>query len=305
MTSHRNVSPLPPTRDLTKGTYSFYEYVRLLSLDVVFGALSMMYLFVYCSGYPISWPNYLVLGLTVWLIYTLDHLWDAYKIPHEAHTPRHLFHQKYFLPLAGVWIFILTLNSVCAFWFLDPKTLYYGFVVSVLVSLHFLLGAIEGLRSVLFFQKETRIALVYTLGVSTAPFSLVLPQLGHSPELWLLAMLCFCLAWANLLIISHYEHEIDTQDAHVSMVRSLGLAKSQKLIRVIFGIFGALMLFAFYFNPLRHWIALLCLLLMGFILFRVFQGGAYFLRRENYRAWSDAIFYLPALLVFLGNGSGF
>ncbi|MEZ5145535.1 MAG: hypothetical protein R2759_00215 [Bacteroidales bacterium] len=37
-----------------------------------------------------------ILPIAVWVVYTSDHLVDAYRLKEKAHTPRHLFHHQNF-----------------------------------------------------------------------------------------------------------------------------------------------------------------------------------------------------------------
>jgi hypothetical protein len=48
---------------------------------------------------------YILLGMAVWCIYTLDHLWDAKSISGKASTKRHVFTKNIFLHYCyyGLW----------------------------------------------------------------------------------------------------------------------------------------------------------------------------------------------------------
>lgn len=247
--------------------FKVYFYFRILSLDIVFGAGAMLYFFAYSQAVYPSFYYYFSLGMAVWLIYTLDHLLDAYRIPHVAHTPRHRFHQKYFYPLGAIWGVGFIAALLATFHYLSPNTLYYGIGVSLLVALHFALGLVEQLQNALFFQKETRIALVYTLGVSVAPFSL--GGFVLDTQWLLLGGQVFLLALVNLLIISWYELESDEQDQHVSMVRSLGKKKIKKIMQGLLVGQATLALLSIFILDERGKIASFILILMMLTLYWV------------------------------------
>lgn len=46
--------------------------------------------------FAMPWSWYVVLPLAVWVIYTGDHLLDAYRLQDQASTPRHRFHHRHF-----------------------------------------------------------------------------------------------------------------------------------------------------------------------------------------------------------------
>src|SRR5688572_15677356 len=79
-----------------KAVKSLYQYVNILSLDVVAGAVICSLFFARIFNLMVSQYGLAALALTVWIIYTIDHLRDAKTIRKVASTDRHRFHQKYF-----------------------------------------------------------------------------------------------------------------------------------------------------------------------------------------------------------------
>ena len=86
-----------------------YKYLQILSIDVCLGACISCWMIAHYLEVSLSFWTYAVLACTVWLIYTADHLLDAYKISKQlkekATTDRHIFHQHYFKPIVGVAFF--------------------------------------------------------------------------------------------------------------------------------------------------------------------------------------------------------
>jgi hypothetical protein len=72
--------------------------MNILSLDVVAGAVAGALFFGEILQVQLSFSVLTALGLTVWIIYTLDHLRDAKQILNVASTDRHRFHQEHFKP---------------------------------------------------------------------------------------------------------------------------------------------------------------------------------------------------------------
>ena len=61
----------------------FYQYINILSLDIAAGAVISAVFFAQIFNVQIKPYGLLALGLTVWIIYTVDHLRDAKKIKHQ------------------------------------------------------------------------------------------------------------------------------------------------------------------------------------------------------------------------------
>ena|SRR5688572_29933788 len=95
--------------------FQFYQYVNILSLDVAAGAVISALFFAQIFNVQIKPYGLLALGLTVWIIYTADHLRDAKKIKHRASTQRHRFHQQYFCSLTVFVGSAILLDAVTIF----------------------------------------------------------------------------------------------------------------------------------------------------------------------------------------------
>src|SRR5690606_21598184 len=99
----------------------FYDYLQVLSIDIVIGACAGMLFFDRLIGADLRPLLYLLLALAVWCIYTFDHLLDARQIKKAASTPRHAFHQKHFKTLASLLVILGILGLGMAFYFLKIK----------------------------------------------------------------------------------------------------------------------------------------------------------------------------------------
>src|SRR5690606_1730538 len=94
-----------------KGAIKAYQYVNILSLDVAAGAVIGSAFFAHLFGAHVAPIVYVALALTVWVVYTLDHLRDARSIPGVAATDRHRFHQQYFKVLMGLVLLITAIDA--------------------------------------------------------------------------------------------------------------------------------------------------------------------------------------------------
>lgn len=291
--------------------YQFYQwlkqchqFLRILSLDVVLGAVAQAYLWAYLLQVSIPKEVYLALGLSVWLIYTLDHLLDAYKIPHRAHTARHRFHQNYFYPLAVIWC----LAALLGLWLairLPIRLWMYGGGMLCLVGLHFILSfSVNPSKNLLLFQKETRIALFYSLGVGLGAWSIGQDAIAYPKLCWGFGLV-FGLAWFNLLLISYHEADTDSKDKHNSIAGDLGLIKLHNLIRRLSFALASMLCLGIFILKKEEYLVWLIFGLMWLTLELVRHFHIYFAERERYRAWSDLVFLYPYGIYFLTNGTGF
>ncbi len=275
---------------------AFLRLVRVLSLDVVLGALAsgVLVLFLLDSKMPMIW--WLALPVSVWVIYSADHLLDAYRLGDRAHTDRHLFHHRYFFPLGLVWLFLLLLCAVVMPFFMPQRLIFFGFGMGGLVLLHlFLVWVIGGTTSRLL-QKELGVGLIYCLGIWGGPF------VYHQSWPTQVEALCFVqflsLALMNLLIFSRYEANTDALDGHTSFARAIGEKNVIGMIRILMLlILSILVLLLLARTSTRLIGAEGVILAMGAVLLWINEAPKRFHLEDSYRKWGDGVFLFPFLLL--------
>lgn len=262
---------------------------RILSLDIVLGAVvGSMVLSNYFGASP-GVITITTLGISVWVIYTLDHLIDAKRVKGIAHTSRHRFHQKHFKKVFIVWM-IAAGTGLYMLTLLPVDILKWGIRLSIFVLLYFSLIQIAPRR----FQvlKEPFAALLYTAGVFlpvlfdgnvtfTGPVTVVLIQY-------------FLIAYLNLIIISSFEVTSDKADGFGSTVLLVRPAHVRNLISALLFVQFVLVAAGMYLGVYELEIVIL---LMTVSLVLVLYGQGYFNVNERYRSFSDAIFLYPAFLL--------
>ncbi len=270
-------------------SFRFYHIINALSLDVAFGAGVLSLVLGSYMGFRIPVTVLLVLVLTVWVIYTADHLLDAKSIPGQASSFRHHFHQHFFKTIVISFIVVL-LTGIFLITQMPPVTIFYGIPVALGVVAYFVLNRFFNLT----FQKEILIASLYVIGVFVGPYSL---SAGIIPvELTLLLVELGLMAWINLLIFGLFEMDEDKQDGLRSTAIILGEEKTGKMIKVLlftcFAI-GMVTLVFYYDNPSFVKLQIVFLMMMGIL-------GTLFFRKEsivqdglNYRYFGDGIFFMP------------
>jgi 4-hydroxybenzoate polyprenyltransferase len=266
-----------------------YRLLNLLSLDVVTGAVVSALFFARVLQVEVRLVGLIALGLTVWIIYTADHLRDASKIVGKASTERHRFHQVHYKKLMILTIIALGLNVVAIF-FLKPQVLEWGVVLSFVVFAYMIA------QGSLKFLKEIFIAILYTCGIlllSVPVTSVKLSAVHH-----MLIIQFGITALANLIMFSWFDREFDQQDKRHSFVTRTG----EQATRVVIWFLLVLQLTM----TLVQWITDGTLLLpslivgcMGVCLLLIFLYRSQLEKNDYYRVLGDAVFFLPATYFLL------
>lgn len=263
-----------------------YRTFNLLSLDVALGAIISA---LYFSKLLIIKPgvySIITLGLTVWTIYTADRLLDVRNAKGPATTDRHKFHQRY---QSKLWFsIVLVVLIIAALLFMLPTAVFMGGI---------LLAVMTGLYLFLhnkLLVKEFVIAILYTIGILLPSWSLHNSSL--SSESYLLITQFFIVALINLLLFSWFDYESDKSSGSGSFVTAYGKKLTNQVIWSLnicsIGITGWIL---FHF----HTSSTLVFLFMTLILAIISLFPAYFSVNSRYRFLGDAVFFLPAVGIFI------
>ncbi len=257
-----------------------YRTAQILSLDIVIGAVILLRFFCAQLEVQVSWSVYSLLAITVWLIYTWDHIQDAEKAP-QAKRLRYLFHRKHKS--------ILILISICLILFMVPMVFFIPLAVllgGLLLGLLSLLYLIVQGRLSTFFSKELYVAFVYSAGILMVP---LLMGKSLKLEIWFLLLL---LSFMNLILFSWFEKQEDARDGFDSLATLLGEKRLEKLIFVL-GSFGL----AISFLRLNE---IGIFFFIGFLTYTVMIiTPKWFRKNERYRAIGDSVFLWPILFEWL------
>lgn len=264
-----------------------YKMINILSLDVAAGTMVCASFFARVMNVKILPQGLISLGLTVWIIYTADHLLDARKLKQDASTERHRFHQRHFRSLTLLLI-VVTIINLTQIYFLRSKVFIDGLVLAFLVGIYFLV------QQRIPFLKELLGTLLYTGGVVLIPLS-VNDQLSLSNILLILQF--GITAWINLLLFSWIDKPRDEKDKHHSFATTFGYKMTKGVLLFLFVVIAVLVAIQFViFSDMK---AAGIISLMGTILLLIFWRRDYFEKEDRYRLLGDAIFLLPILYLIL------
>jgi hypothetical protein len=269
-----------------KRAIHIYNLLNILSVDIAAGAVVCTAFFAKIFDVYIKPFGYISLGLTVWIIYTVDHLLDARNTQHTAATLRHRFHQWHFKTLFSI-VVIAALIDVVQLFFIRRQLIISGLILASLIVIYLLI------QRYLRFVKELFGALLYSGGVLLAPLSLMITPLSLMQAL--LISQFFITAFINLLLFSWFDKVNDTLDKHQSFTTFFGESATLAVLLILFSINGILAIIQI--KTCMYSIPSSIIFSMNMILFMIMILRKHFAVNERYRLLGDAIFILPILYV--------
>ena len=240
---------------------------------------------------PLSVP--ICLAISIWLIYTLDHLLDAKRSP-EITIERHLFHRRNFKILA-INLILIALAGLYVAWSLPTITFIYGLGLILLVLVYFTL--------IYFFKnfhfKEVLVAIVYASGVFLGPISLI--ESGVDLQIISLFIQLLFLALINLILFSYNDLEKDQADGNPSIVIKLGREMTQQVLILLFTLLIIVQLgsLIFFSNNQEFMLFQILFTLMTAVLLSLKKWNSFFALNYRYQLIGDGIFFMPAVWLLI------
>lgn len=256
------------------------QHINILSLDVVAGALVSSLFFSRIFQVGVSFYALCALAITVWVIYTIDHLRDAKIFPAIASSARHRFHQKHFAVMVA-FVVLAVLLDFALIWFLPFKLLVAGTGLWCVVVVYL------AFQQHLKFLKEIFVAFLYTIGI-------LLPSLAIGWDFQMVHLILigklYLTALMNLLLFSLFDYVEDRKQKQHSFVTSFGpgSARSGILILGTVNIGSGIALWSF--NP----VAASIFVAMNFVLLGILLFSGRLRCNNYYRILGDGIFLMPA-----------
>lgn len=275
-----------------------YQYIRAFSLDVVAGAaISARWIGNYFKV-DIPTEAIIALSITVWLIYTLDHLLDARKIQPKRALLRHLLHYKN-APILFAMVAMMSIVLIFTVQYLSTDLFLMGLILGAIVIAYLLF--VHYIRKKPYWGKEWFIAVVYASGIC-------LPTAAHLGEIpfslvyfW---VLFFLLASINLLIFNMFEYKTDREFGFSSFATVKGHDFTRRVILLLLLSFIGIWSVSFLLissNAFLDYQAMF--IFMGSVLAMVLSKETILREEEWYRVIGDIIFVLPIIeLIFTREG---
>ncbi|MDQ3534265.1 MAG: hypothetical protein M3421_01395 [Bacteroidota bacterium] len=270
-----------------------------LSLDVVLGSIVcnvMVFHLLKISTIP--WIQVSLLGSTVWLIYILDHLWDAKKIQTPQISLRRKFFYQYYDRIKVLAYILFFLIAIFSFLLLPAIIFYFGLLLASFVSIYLLIVHYFEVKNFQrWFHKEIFVSLLYGMGIWGSA-AIISPKVEF--EHGFLGLIFIFIALQNLIIFSYYEKEEDILQNQISIVQVIGkkaITLGVIILLVMIFILGIITLKISNDALVHHWV--LIEWAMALILFCLLIFTAFFKKHAAYRWIGDGVFILPAILWIL------
>jgi len=269
------------------------QLFQSFSLDVVIGALAGgVFALNILSVKPNLWW-WPVLAMSVWVVYTSDHLIDGFNQKRAALIFRHRLHYRFRYFFMAALFIVSTLTFILVIVFLDIRILLWGFVIG-LGALIYLGLIILGRKKGFYFQKEFFISLFYVAGIWLAPLVWYGKVLSFS--LVLTMVIFVLLVWAEGLLTAFQERESDKGDHMQSFCTFYGPQTTRKLIQILLLLcmFLSLGLLLSSTSLRKEYIILVA---MAASLMAIYRFPSFFHKNDRYRTLGELTFWLPFLLL--------
>jgi len=253
-----------------------YHFIRLFSLDIIAGALAAVVYSSSVMGIELPRTYFTVLALTVWLIYTADHLLDGAKTRGKSSSETHNFFYTYKIPIILIFLLVLIFTFRLSMYRLDQKIIEFGMAPFVAVIIYLLLNRYYGNAPKWFFIKEVWISFIYTLAIWGG--AVIYAGDIISPAQLLLIGSFGLIIFGNVLIYSIYERDSDSADDNKSIVRDFGLrvAVNSAVFALTLSVLSGLTAYIFLGAELTHIIPLVLIAALMLLIIRfpeVFSKG--------------------------------
>lgn len=262
-----------------------------MSIDVAIGSIGSSVLAVKVLNAKLPFFYWLILPMCVWIIYTTDHLLDAFKVKDKAVSGRHSFHFRYrkrimlalFLT-AIVSVFLIERN-------LEKEMVILGLCIYFFI-LTYLLSNYLASKVFKFFPREVIIAVGYMAGTWGIPLIAKYPFISRYE--WLILFNHFIIILSIPLLYSIYEYGADKAGGFISFSTSFGIKTAGILVWVLLGISTLVSGVSFIFFH-RH-VSGILLMMSGMLLFALVYKRK-LMANEKYRTVCDTANFLPFLLL--------
>lgn len=278
---------------------SILNFINTYSILVAIGSLSS-YLF-FSNLFDVK-PNYVLalgLSLSLWIIYTLDHLLDGLSIGKDASSIRHREHFLKHKQMIRWMLFGLIILIGLSFW---VPQVYYGYVLFLfmLTLLHFCINYFLSRKyTFLRYLKEIFVALVVTIGF------VITPLIGNEESLNLTQLIYIFIIFyfinlSNLLIFSFFDRDRDHRDNMLTIAHLYSHRKLKRLIYLGIGMSTTILVIS-YINGHLTLISFFVFASMQLTLLFITSFPSYFKFSDRYRFFGDLIYLYPIVVFpFLG-----
>jgi len=276
----------------------FYRYLHYLSIDIILGALASSCFAARLFDTDPGWVWWITLALTVWLLYTGDHLLDAWKHRKKIERDMHYFMMKNRKTLVWSMGLVAVGNMLLIFNLLDQELMKYALVLAGLVLLFYAMRHVFRKNRILMIPGEFFVLLIYMAGTWLGP--LVSSELSLEPAHGMIALIFAGVLLMNMGVISLYDMKLDKRMGIASMANLLGIKRTKNLLLgTAIAIYLVSLLQFLVFELDRHSQYALILAGMATILLLVLYYPSRFRKKDHFRLVADAVLFMGFLSLLI------
>jgi|GEM_PF-1341430 len=275
-----------------------YRYFHFLSLDIVLGALASSCFAARLFAVDPGWVWWITLALTVWLLYTGDHVLDAWRNRKKTERELHVFINKNRRTIVWSMGVVTVIDMLLIFNLLDQHLMKYALVLAGLVLLFYAMRHIFRKNRFFFIPGEFFVLFIYMAGTWLGPASAV--KNGFVASQGMIALIFAGVLLMNLGVISLYDIKLDNRLGIGSLANALGTKRTRRLLigtSIIIYLVSLLQFLVFEMD--RYFKYALILAGMAIILLMVLLYPSRFRKNDYYRLAADAVLYMGFLSLLI------
>jgi 4-hydroxybenzoate polyprenyltransferase len=241
---------------------------------------------------------YVTLALTVWLLYTGDHMLDAWKHRKKIQRDLHYFMMKNRKTLVWSITLVSAVDILLIFNMLDKEYMKYALFLAGLVLLFYAMRHVFRKNRILMIPGEIFVLLIYMAGTWLGPVVAgdMVFETGHG----LVALIFAGVLLMNLGVISLYDMQLDRRMGIASMANLLGIKRTKNLLLGTgIAIYLISILQFMVFEMDRFFQYALILSGMSTILLLVLYYPSRFRKNDYFRLAADAVLYMGFLSLLI------
>ena len=278
-----------------------YRYFHFLSLDIVAGTLASS-----CFAARLLHTNpgivwWVTLALTVWLLYTGDHMLDAWKTRKTRKTAQrelHVFMMKNRRTILWSLLVVAATDVVLILNLLDQLLFKYALVLAGLVLLFYAMRHVFRKNRFLSVPGEFFVLLLYMAGTWLGPVVPVLHEFNAGEGM--VALIFAGVLLMNLGVISLYDMKLDSRMGIASLANLLDVKGTRNLLLVTaLSIYVVSLLQFLVFEMDRYFKFALILAGMATILLLILYSPSMFRKRDYFRLGADAVLFMGYLALLI------
>jgi len=275
-----------------------YRYLHFLSIDIVLGALATSCFAARLFGSNPGTIWWITLALTVWLLYTADHMLDAWKHRKKIERDLHYFMMKNRKTLVWSMGVVTVVNILLIFNLLDHELMKYALFLAGLVLIFYAMRHVFRKNRILKIPGEFFVMILFMAGTWLGPAVAFEGsfEAGHG----MIALIFLGVLLMNLGVISLYDIKLDSRMGIASLANLLGKKRTKNmLLGTAMSIYLVSLLQFLVFEMDRFSQYALILTGMATILLLVLYYPSRFRKNDYFRLAADAVLFMGFLTLLI------